>query len=277
VFLNNGDSTFTDVTTPIISDENGMGAAVGDYDNDLDLDWFVSSIFDPDEAGVKEGLGTWGFTGNRLYNNGDGVFGDSTESSGVRHGFWGWASCFSDFNNDGYLDIFHVNGWSRDQEIASQFLEDPSRLFISKGNGSFSEVAFDAGIMDTDQGRGISCFDYDRDGDIDIFIANNNQNAKLYRNDGGNLNNFLTVKLEGISPNTEAIGARIIIDIDGKKQMRELQAGSNFVSQNPAEAHFGLRNADTITEVQVTWPDGQNTTINDIESNQFLVIQHPSL
>ena len=84
VFINQTDGTFLNTTTEVISDENGMGAAVGDYDNDLDLDWFVSSIYDPN--GVAEA--NWGVSGNRLYNNnGSGVFEDVTVDAGVEHGF----------------------------------------------------------------------------------------------------------------------------------------------------------------------------------------------
>jgi len=86
VLINQQNGTFSDETTGVISDENGMGAAVGDYDNDGDLDWFVTSIFDPDGAAD----GNWGITGNRLYRNqGDGTFEDATDEAGVRHGFWG--------------------------------------------------------------------------------------------------------------------------------------------------------------------------------------------
>ena len=99
VFLNQRDGTFRDATTDVISERNGMGAAVGDYDNDGDLDWFVSGISDPN--GIPEG--NWGANGNRLYRNrGDGSFDDATDEAGVREGYWGWGSCFADFDNDGY-------------------------------------------------------------------------------------------------------------------------------------------------------------------------------
>lgn len=90
-------------------DENGMGAAVADYDNDGDLDWFVTSIHDPDLISENN----WGVTGNRLYqNDGTGQFTDVTDSAGVREGYWGWGACFGDFNNDMHLDLYHVNGFN---------------------------------------------------------------------------------------------------------------------------------------------------------------------
>ncbi len=175
LFINNQDGTFKDATdTKVFTDENGMGAAVGDYDNDGDLDWFVTSIWgpDPDDSHTQ-----WDSSGNRLYrNSGDGTFEDVTDVAGVRKGFWGWGSCFADFNNDGHLDIFHVNGYltpnSKLQRFRpKKFFDDPVRLFVSNGDGEFTERSTALGLDDTDQGRDVSCFDYERDGDLDIFIC----------------------------------------------------------------------------------------------------------
>ena len=108
VFHNLGDGTFVNATdVDVIIDGNGMGSALGDYDNDGDLDWFVSSI-------LGRGLNvppTISELGNRLYLNEGGVFVDHTAASGVADGGWGWGSCFMDFENDGDLDIYHTNGW----------------------------------------------------------------------------------------------------------------------------------------------------------------------
>jgi hypothetical protein len=163
---NRGDGSFEDATPDVVSDENGMGAAIGDYDGDLDLDWFVTSIYDPD---IPPDV-NWGGSGNRLYRNeGQGVFSDVTDAAGVREGFWGWGTCFADFDNDADLDLFHVNGWPGD----ARFAQDPSRLFLSNGDGTFTERSAELGLVDTGDGRGVVCFDYDRDGDLDIFVANN--------------------------------------------------------------------------------------------------------
>jgi len=276
VFINQKNGTFVNTTdSNVITDENGMGAGVGDYDNDGDLDWFVSSIYDPNMVAEAN----WGISGNRLYrNNGDGTFDDVTVAAGVEHGFWGWGSCFSDFNNDGNLDLLHVNGFGFVEDgLAAEFFADPTRLFISNGNGTFTERALELGLDDTGQGRGIVCFDYDKDGDIDIFIANNNQSPKLFRNDGGNTNNFLNIKLNGLSSNKEGVGSRVTITANNQNQMRELRVGSNFVSQNPVQAHFGLGNAELVNQVQVDWADGETTVLQNVSSNQFLEIDHPNL
>ena len=265
VYLNDGDGTFTDITDPrVITDQTGMGAAVGDYDNDLDLDWFVTAIYSPSED----------LNGNRLYRNrGDGGFEDVTDAANVRgllgadvegsKRSWGWGACFADFDNDGCLDIFHVNGWERD------YHNDRSRLFMSNGDGTFSERSTDYGLVDEGNGRGVSCFDYDRDGDIDIFVANNSGRPSLWRNDGGNRKNFLNLELRG-SDGRHSIGARVVVTAGGQLQMREVQAGNNFVSQNPQELHFGLGRASLVDRIEIEWPDGLSQIYVDLGVNRFL-------
>ncbi len=271
--LNQGDGTFTIVDDPVISDENGMGTAIGDYDGDGDLDWFVSSIWDPD--GVVEG--NWGISGNRLYrNDGQGHFADATDEAGVRHGYWGWGSCFADFDNDGILDLFQTNGYSAFEVagIGEEFWQDPARFFSGNGDGTFSERSTDLGLDDTGQGRGVVCFDYDHDGDLDLFIANNDQPPALYRNDGGNAQHYLSLTLRAEPPNPFAIGTRILLTADGSSQLRELRDGSHYLSQDPpGEAHFGLGTATEIDRLTLTWPDGEATTFFDLAVDQHLEIQ----
>ncbi len=268
-----GPVTFEILTGPVISDENGMGAAVGDVDNDGDLDWFVASIWDPD--GVAEG--EWGVTGNRLYRNlgsgadGGAVFEDATEHAGVRRGYWAWGSCFADFDNDGWLDLFHTNGFQA--AGAEDFFEDPARLFVNNRDGTFIERAGELGLADTGQGRGVVCFDYDRDGDIDLFVANNQGPPLLYRNDGGNAGRFLAVRLRGAGGNSEAIGARLTLRAAGLTQTREIRAGGNYLSQNPAQAHFGLADAALVEELRVRWPDGEEQTLTDLAVDRLLEIR----
>jgi len=257
----------------VISDENGMGGAVGDYDNDGDLDWFVSSVYDYRTFEEYP----WGITGNRFYkNDGQGNFSDVTDETGTRIGHWGWGSCFADFNNDAWLDLFHVNGFSGGGDASvAPFVQDPAQLFISDQQGSFLERGIELGMNDIGQGRGIVCFDYDRDGDIDVFIANNRQPPALYRNDGGNNQNYLHIQLQGEDANSEAVGARIYVTINGLTQMRELRNGSNFLSQNPVEAYFGLGSARKVDLVRVVWPSGVEKTLEAIDANQLLTITHP--
>jgi len=270
-YVNQGDGTFRDATDrEVIVDGNGMGAAVGDYDNDGDLDWFVSSIWsDPDDDG--EQLFKYG---NRLYRNDGGELSDATDEAGVHDGSWGWGSCFADFDNDGDLDLYHTNGWVHVERYASEnFDTDPSRLFISNGEGVFAEMSEEAGIVDNERGHGIVCGDFDNDGDVDIFQMHRNESnaGTLWRNDTS-VNNYLKVKLEGRSPNTAAAGARITLTVNGEDQLREITVGSNFTSQNPLVQLFGL-GSNTQADLAVEWPNGENTTRQNVAAGQLVVIE----
>ena len=280
-FSNNGDGTFNNVTdVDVLVDGNGMGSAVGDYDNDGDLDWFVTSIMYPgDETVVDSPLS---HIGNRLYENHLGVFKDVTEFAGVKDGGWGWGACFMDFENDGDLDIYHTNGWQETfiaddapepGEDSVSFEIDNSRAFVNLGDGSFTESAESLGLLEEEMGRGVVCADFDEDGDVDILLLHDK--ATLWRNDLEG-NTYLRIKLQGKAPNTEASGARITVTADGKSQIREIMIGSNFLSQNPTIQVIGLGTA-TSADVTVLWPDGQETLMPDVPHQQTITVKHPGI
>ena len=278
-YTNDGDGTFTDATVrDVIIDRNGMGSALGDYDGDGDLDWFVSSIWTDPEIRTERFF----TVGNRLYRNDGGEFTDVTVEAGVRDGGWGWGSCFADFDNDGDLDLYHTNGWPHLEQFAAyHFDTDTSRLFLSDGEGVFTELSREAGILDNERGHGIVCGDFDNDGDVDIFQMHRNETnaGTLWRNDSSG-NNYLRVKLNGRPPNTAAAGARITLTVNGENQLREIMIGSNFTSQNPLVQVFGL-GSNTQGNVTVEWPpddqdpDGQTTMMPNVEANKLLTIPHP--
>jgi len=263
IFLNNGNSTFTDATDEaIMIDDSGMGSALGDYDNDGDLDWFVTSI-----------LGSNQPTGNRLYqNSGIGSFTDISFDQEIHDGGWAWAACFADFNLDGLLDIYHVNGW-RDDNF-NNFSSTPNRLFINNGV-TFDEQASDYGLEDSRQGRGLVCADFDNDGDTDVFITHSGgiNSGSLYRNDNTDDRLSLKITLEGRSPNTEASGARIYASIGSTTQMREIIIGSNFTSQNPSSQIIGLGDASSVDTLRIEWPDGIEQTSTDVAAGSVTFTQ----
>ena len=311
VYINQRNASFTKKTRDSqISDENGMGADVIDVDNDGDLDWFVSSIWDPRMTPPVDR--NWGLSGNRLYQNNDGVFTDISEKAGVRQGYWGWGSCFADFNNDAWPDIFHANGfgfparvkqhlllkannsgWSRETEkfdiapiVTEQlfaniapFNHTTSRLYISTQDGKFTDQASAWGISDLEQGRAVICFDYDRDGDIDIFISNNQSAPILYNNNARSLasTNFINIRLKGRNKNSQAIGAKVYVTANNVTQLQEVQAGGSFISGSPAELHFGLGDAVIVERIEIIWPqpDYIKHQLENIAGNQFISIIQP--
>ncbi len=185
VLRNDGDGTFSDLTVEAQFERQGtsqvvagMGSAVGDFDNDGHFDWFVSQIRTAAD-------------GNRLYKGkGDATFTDLVQeaatfgSIGMESGHWGWGACAADLDNDRNLDIVHVNGryWDGNPYSANGlFSSTPAVAFISNGNGTFTNRAAEIGLDDHGEGLGISCVDYDRDGDVDIAISNFRGSFKLFQ------------------------------------------------------------------------------------------------
>ena len=272
VFINNTDGTFSNVTDyDVIVDGNGMGSAVGDYDGDGDLDWFVSSI-----RAVGDDVPTnISRIGNRLYRNDHGTFVDATDESGVADGGWGWGSCFLDFENDGDLDIYHTNGWHDFAEYGA-FDRDASRAFVSNGAGTFVDEAAELGLADTEQGRGVVCADFDNDGDTDILLLHMHDDnaATLWVNEA--TENYLRVRLRGATPNTQGVGARVVATHGGDDHLREVTLGSNFASHNPTVQLFGLGSTDAVDTLTVDWPDGEQTVLHTLAANQEVVVDHPA-
>lgn len=282
VLLNDGSGRFSDVTEPSISDENGMGSATGDIDNDGDIDWFVSGIYDPSGFGAQG----WGGSGNRLYKSVAGdlpgamsggapdAFVDRTDDAGVRQGGWGWGACMHDFDRDGFLDIFHVNGWPRDPAAPieiTDFSANRSVFFHADGAGAFTEAAGMLGLDNNRQGRGLVCADFDRDGDIDIVVANHQGPVSMYRNESP-IAGWLTVRLRWRSGNHRGIGSRIVAHLGAKTMTREVGAGSNFMSHDPREAHFGLADARHVDRLVVHWPDGTQSEFGPLAGQRVVTV-----
>lgn len=266
-------------TAGIGSDENGMGSTFGDIDGDGDLDWFVTSIFDPDETCETVSC-SWGYTGNRLYLNDGGLsFTDATDTAGVRDGGWGWGTAFFDSDNDGDLDLVMTNGVDfPDGDIPgadAPFETDVMRFWKNDGTGRMTEQAAAAGLSDTGPGKGLATLDYDGDGDLDIILVNTVGGAKLYRNDGGNDGDWLRIRLQGVESNTRGLGARVRIRTTSSDpwMLRQMGVGSHFMGQSEAVAHFGLGTAiASIATVEIRWPSGIRQVLHDVASNQTLTV-----
>jgi hypothetical protein len=277
LFWNNGDGTFTDGTesSGVGTDTFGMGSALGDYDGDGDLDWFVTSIFEREHA-LRDG--------NRLYrNDGSRVFTDQTEAAGVRDGGWGWGTCFGDFDHDRDLDLVQANGqylWYAADDTAGHENE-PTRIWENNGSGVFTDMAgAGSGVADTGQGKGALCFDYDNDGDMDVFIVNNGTEPILYRNDsdGGD---WLKVRTVGRESNRQGVGCfvSVVPEAGAGTLVREMSAGSHCFAQSETVAHFGLGTlaGAMVERVTVEWPSGVSQRLEGVAKNQLLVLEEPGM
>ncbi|MEM8944946.1 MAG: FG-GAP-like repeat-containing protein [Planctomycetota bacterium] len=264
LFWSNGDGTFTDGTIPagVGTDRNGMGSTFGDYDGDGDLDWFITNITPSPDGPPAFG----GF--NRLYrNDGNRQFTDVTLEAGVRDSRWAWGTTFFDYDNDGDLDLIATNGYN-----GTGWSDD--RTFLWQNNdGVFTDVSDSVGVTDTGQGRGLAHLDYDGDGDLDLVIVNNRDEPILYRNDGGNANDYVRIHAEGTSSNRDGIGAFITVTPDlgtpHKRMVWEIDGGSSFLSQNEHTAHFGLgQSSGSVDLVTIEWPNGIVQHLYDLAANQ---------
>ena len=278
LYWNDGGGLFTDGTlySGVGSDQNGMGSALGDYDGDGDLDWFVSAIFDPDYQCDDVSCG-WGTSGNRLYENlGDRSFAEVTDRADVRDGGWGWGTAFFDYDNDGALDLVQANGVDFPNPEAALFRRDVTRLWHNRGDGSFDEVAVETGMDDQADGHGLLVLDFDADGDEDVLIALHEGRALLYRNDGGNARSWLRVKLVGARGNRDGLGASVSVRRRSGEQplVRTLVGGSQYLGQSEAVLHFGLGTWEgDVAEVEVRWPGGERTVLHGESSRQVLTVR----
>ncbi len=271
LFWNNGASivegpiAFTEGTevAGVNEAENAMGSTFGDFDNDGDLDWFVSSLRD-----------------NRLYlNNGDRTFQEVTAERGLGDAGWGWGTSFIDFDNDSDLDLIMTNGH---EDLYGEYNINATvdRTFLwENNNGQFTDVSDAMGITDFKPGKGLVVFDYDNDGDQDVFIANTQTTPTLYRNDTVNDNAWLRVNLIGIESNPLGLGAAMHLkrtETDAPLYQQVI-GGSNFLGQNEATTHFGLGSSDEdIYSLEINWPSGISQTLHSIPSRQELYVVEPS-
>ncbi len=205
---------------------------------------------------------------------GNGIFSDKGISSGISMAaaqFVGWSSSFVDYDNDGDVDIFKTNG------ALKHLYGQEDQMFNNDGTGKFRDVSLELGKYFSQEfvGRGACLGDYDNDGDLDIFIVNLNDHSIFLRNNKGNLNNWLTLKLTGTLSNRDGIGARIKLSAGGKTQITQKKSTTGYLSQNDPRIHFGLAGNKLVDRIEITWPSGKVQELENIKANQILEIKEP--
>jgi hypothetical protein len=244
----------------------GMGIDAGDYDGDGRLDVIVTNHE---------------FETTTLFRNlGRGLFADATSESGLGLStlpFVGFGTVLFDYDNDGRLDIAIANGHVVDNTAlvrAGSKYAQRRLLFHNAGERRFVEEGRSSGIGFASEkvGRALAFADIDNDGDLDLLVTNNGESADILRNDGGNHNHALEVRLVGKQSNRGAIGARILMTAGESTQFREIKAGSSYLGQNELRVHFGLGTARRADRLEVRWPGGRTEAFQQIEADAIITI-----
>ena len=281
VYENNGDGTFADVSSESwAADFRGsMGLATGDYDSDGDLDLFISHWIDQENT-LYRNLWVEGSEIARAESYKaepirliDESYGSLLAEISMKD--IGWGTDFFDYDNDTDLDIFVANGSTFQYlEMPKYLIRQKDRLFRNEGNGTFTEIADETGVgaLQSRVGRGVAFGDYDNDGDVDLFVVNNHDRAVLLRNDGGNRNAWIQVKLVGTADNRDGVGSKIRVMAGNLTQIREINAGASYMSFNSLTAEFGLGQESMVDSLEVVWPNGATERFSDVHVNQRVVV-----
>jgi hypothetical protein len=303
VYLNEGGKRFREAgkeTGIGAAPKSGMNAAVGDVLNQGRFGIYVSNI--SEEGVLVQGNNLWmprtGTSGaNIQYDN-------MATAMGVDLGGWSFGAQFGDLNNDGFLDLYEVNGnvsldrnrsyWydyskvaGGNQAIISDAANWPpldgrslsgyqqKRVWINDGAGQFKEVAQLVGVTDVYDGRSIALGDFGNRGALDAVVANERGPLLLYRNTVSPDNPWIEFDLEGRESNRSAIGAQVKVTWNGQQQVQEVSGGSGFCAQNQRRLHFGLGKATGIDRVEIRWPSGKTQTVAAPELSRIHKLVEP--
>jgi enediyne biosynthesis protein E4 len=300
LFVNRGDGTFANETETAIGfdTKKGMNVDFGDINNDGWLDVYVTNITTAEY--LREGNMLW--HNNGLNDRGDVWFTDIAVETGTQDGGWGWGGKFFDYDSDGHLDLFTVNGfisagegnywydlasWTVLGEDAAEARNWPPigdrsfsgherfRFWRNQGFETFTQRANEVGLDSDRDGRGIVVFDYDNDGDLDVYVANQNQAGQLFRNDGRSSGHWLQIALDtggADGVNRDAIGARVTVVTDDGLQIRERDGGNGFCGQSDPRIYFGLGANKTAKLIEIRWPDGKLQYLENVSADQMVAV-----
>jgi hypothetical protein len=275
LYRNKHDGTFEDISyiSGFALNDDGreqasMGIAVGDYNRDGKVDFYITNFSDDY---------------NTLYrNDGDTSFSDVTARAGIASAtipFLGWGTGFIDYDNDGLLDIFAANGHvypGVDQQDWGTTWAQRPLLFRNLDGVKFQEVpaATGSGLAVIASARGAAFGDLFNDGHIDVVLNNIDSTPKLLRNVVKNDNHWITLKLIGGSKNPrDAIGAKVFVTTGGVRQRGDVFSGGSYASSSDQRLHFGLGAATKADKVEIYWPSGAKEEIAIRTVDRILTIQ----
>ena len=294
LYRNEGDGTFKNVSRrAMVADYRGaMGLGVGDWNHDRGLDLFITHWIAQENA-FYVNLGRSPSAREQDGSDAPIQFMDEADRYGLGQialDYIGWGTSFFDYDNDGELDLFIANGSTLQQEEnPSRLRPHPDLLFWNRGGDAgfydASAITEEGGPFLTAEGRplgthrvgrGAAFADYDRDGDVDIFVVNHDGPARLLENRAETGHRWLEVRLHGRPPNTSALGARLYLHADSLLQTREVGAQGSYLSQNELTQHFGLGERRAADSLLIRWPSGTRQVLRDLPVDTLLTITEPN-
>ena len=322
-YINQGNNTFKDELTNRFNHIAfyAMGVDVVDFNNDGFEDIIQLEMLPEDYERSKTTMASMNtklfsdmtFNGfhyqymhNMLHlNRGNGIFSDISSYSGVDKTDWSWSCLGSDFDNDGYNDLFITNGFKRDiwdkdtnkkiseymqtmearkksnQEnaayIVNMFQENkrPNYIYQNNGDLTFTKKTNEWGLGEDSFSNGAAVGDLDNDGDLDIIVNNIDGTAFIYKNTSEkSSNHYLKVKLIGPEKNPTGLGAKITLNYDDNIQYHDFKTVRGYLSSVEPINHFGLGKSSTVELLKIVWPDGKVNTLTNVQTNQLLQVDY---
>lgn len=223
------------------------------------------------------------------------IFSDIGMFAQVQETDWSWATLFADFDNDGWKDLYVANGFPKDvtdrdfsdfRAMAGTLVEQekliaaipavksPNFLFRNTGELHFEDVTGAWGLKIPSFSNGAAYADLDLDGDLDLITNNIDDPAFLFENRSDATRHYLRIKLRGSEKNPDAFGASATITANGKQQQLHLISGRGYLSKPEHTLHFGLGELTEVALLEITWPDGKMTRMENIPADQVLEVNY---
>ena len=274
LYRNEGNGRFTDVSyisgTAVSKDGGemaGMGVAACDYNHTGRFSIHVTNFEDQS---------------NSLYRNDGGMnFNDASDSAGIGQvtvPYMGWGTGCVDFNNDGWPDLFVVNGHvypQVDMLQAGMKYRQRKLVFENQKNGTFRDISDSVGsaVKLPQASRGAAFGDLNNDGRIDVVVENIDGEPLLLRNEDASGNHWITLQLLGTKSNRLAIGAKVRVTTGTVSQIDEVRSGGSYLSQNDLRLHFGLGTATAADRIDVRWPAGTTQTLRNVPADRIVILK----